>query len=82
MASEEKSCENVDDDDRRTTGAWLYYKLTYGPSAQVSLNARVSVQYVIIAINIYLFIYIFIYTYLLFSQVKIFRNFHPDYVIL
>ena len=46
MASEEMSFENVDDrrtmdrrtddDDRQTTDACLYYKLTYEPSAQVS----------------------------------------------
>ena len=43
MASEEVSFENVDgrrqwaeDDDKRTTDAWLYYKLTHEPSAQVS----------------------------------------------
>ena len=35
MASEEMSFENVDRQ-RRTTDAWLYYKLTYEPSAQVS----------------------------------------------
>ena len=35
MVSEETSFENVDDDGR-TTDAWLYYKLTYEPSAQVS----------------------------------------------
>ena len=39
-ASEEKSFENVDDgrttDDR--TDASIYYKLTYEPSAQVSLK--------------------------------------------
>ena len=29
MASEEMSFENVDDDDGRTTDAWLYYKLTH-----------------------------------------------------
>ena len=34
MASEEMSFENVDD--RQTTDAHLYYKLTYEPSAQVS----------------------------------------------
>ena len=33
MASEEMPFENVDG---RMTDAWLYYKLTYGPSAQVS----------------------------------------------
>ena len=32
MASEEKLFENVDG---RTTDAWLYYKLTYEPLAQV-----------------------------------------------
>ena len=31
----EKKFENADDDGR-TTDAWLYYKLTYEPSAQVS----------------------------------------------
>ena len=44
MASEEMSFENVGDDDddgRRRTGgqttdAWLYYKLTYESSDQVS----------------------------------------------
>ena len=41
MASEEMSFENVDDgrtddDDGRTTDAYLYFKLTYEPSAQVS----------------------------------------------
>ena len=37
MASEEMSFENVDDEnDGRTTDAWLYYKLTYEPLAQVS----------------------------------------------
>ena len=35
MASEEMSFENVDNE-RRTTDACLYYKLTYVPSAQVS----------------------------------------------
>ena len=31
MASEEMSFENVDDDDDgRTTDAWLYYRLTFG----------------------------------------------------
>ena len=35
MASEEMSFENVDDDGR-TTDAYLYYKLTFEPSAQVS----------------------------------------------
>ena len=35
MASEEMSFENADTL-RRTTDAWLYYKLTYEPSAQVS----------------------------------------------
>ena len=38
MASEEMSFESVDgwtDDDRRTTDAWLYYKLTYEPSAKI-----------------------------------------------
>ena len=34
MASEEMSFENVDDG--LTTDAFLYYKLTYEPSAQVS----------------------------------------------
>ena len=34
MASEELSFENADD--KRTTDAWLYYKLTYEPLAQVS----------------------------------------------
>ena len=34
--SEEMLFENVDDDDRRTTDACLYYKVTYEPSAQVS----------------------------------------------
>ena len=36
MASEEMLFENVDDDDRWTTDACLYYKLTYEHSAQVS----------------------------------------------
>ena len=42
MASEEMSFENVDrrttkaEDDGWTRDAWLYYKLTYKPSAQVS----------------------------------------------
>ena len=43
MASEEMWFENVDDgqkklmtDNRWWTDAWLYYKLTYEPSAQVS----------------------------------------------
>ena len=37
MAPEEMSFENVDDDaDERTMDAWLYYKLTYEPLAQVS----------------------------------------------
>ena len=43
MASEEMSFENVDgrrtttdDDDGRSTDAWLYNKLTHEPSAQVS----------------------------------------------
>ena len=35
MLSEKMPFENVDDDGR-TTDAWLYYKLTYEPSAQVS----------------------------------------------
>ena len=36
MASKEMSFENVDDnDDGRKTDAWLYYKLTYKPWAQV-----------------------------------------------
>ena len=35
-ASEEMSFENVDDG--QTIDACLYYKLTYEPSAQVSLN--------------------------------------------
>ena len=34
-ASEEKSFENVQDG-RRTPDAFIYYKLTYEPSAQVS----------------------------------------------
>ena len=34
MASEEMSFENVDDG--RTTDAYLYYKLTFEPLAQVS----------------------------------------------
>ena len=34
MASAEMSFENVEG--RRKTDAWLYYKLTYKPSAQVS----------------------------------------------
>ena len=33
MASEKMSFEN---NDGRTTDAWLYYKLTYEPSAQVN----------------------------------------------
>ena len=37
-ASEEKSFENVDD--RRTTDTSIYYKLTFEPSAQVSLNSK------------------------------------------
>ena len=37
MAPEEMSFENVDDDaDGWTMDAWLYYKLTYEPLAQVS----------------------------------------------
>ena len=43
MASEEMSFENVDgrqqrtdNYDGRTTDAWLYYKFTHKPSAQVS----------------------------------------------
>ena len=36
MASEEMSFENVDDDDELTPDAWLSYKLTYEPLAQVS----------------------------------------------
>ena len=36
MASEEMAFENVDDDDRWMTDAWLYYKLIYESSAQVS----------------------------------------------
>ena len=43
MASEEMSFKNVDgrmptedDDDGRTTDAYLHYKLTYEPSAQVN----------------------------------------------
>ena len=36
MASEEMSFENVDDGDRLTTDACLYYKLTYKPLVQVS----------------------------------------------
>ena len=42
MASEEMSFENLDDDDGRKDDdngqmdAWLYYKLTYEPSALVS----------------------------------------------
>ena len=36
MASEEMSFEKVDYDDGRTTDAWLYYKLIYEHSAQVS----------------------------------------------
>ena len=35
MASEGMSFENIGDDGR-TTNAWLYDKLTYEPSAQVS----------------------------------------------
>ena len=35
MALEEMLFENVEDDGR-TTDAWLYNKLTYEPSAQVS----------------------------------------------
>ena len=34
VASEEMLFENVDDDGR-TTDAWLYFKLTYEPLAQV-----------------------------------------------
>ena len=34
MDSEEMSFENFDDG--RTTDAWVYYKVTYEPSAQVS----------------------------------------------
>ena len=36
MASEEMSFANVDDGRQWTTDAYLYYKLTYEPSAQVS----------------------------------------------
>ena len=36
MTSEEMLFENVTDNDRSTTDACLYYKLTYEPSAQVS----------------------------------------------
>ena len=38
MASEEMSFENVDrrTDDGRTADTFIYYKLTYEPSAQVS----------------------------------------------
>ena len=36
MASEEMPFEKLANDDGRTTDAWLYYKLTYEPSAQVS----------------------------------------------
>ena len=37
MASEEMLFENMtDDDDRRMTDAYLYYKPTHEPSAQVS----------------------------------------------
>ena len=39
-ASEEMSFENVNGrtDDGRTTDTFIYYKLTYEPSAQVSLK--------------------------------------------
>ena len=38
MSLEEMLFENVDNDDdgRMTTDAYLYYKLTYDPSAQMS----------------------------------------------
>ena len=36
MASDKVSFETVDDHDGRTSDAWLYYRLTYEPSAQVS----------------------------------------------
>ena len=42
--SEKKIFEIVDDDGRRTdAGAWVYYKLTYEPSAQVTLKRCTSV---------------------------------------
>ena len=41
MASEEMPFENVDG---WTTDAWLYYKLTYEPSAQVRMNNSVKIQ--------------------------------------
>ena len=49
VVSEKKIFEIVDDDGRTTDGrtdtrAWVYYKLTYEPSAQVSLKFTVEVS--------------------------------------
>ena len=46
VVSEEKIFEIVDDSRRTTTdaGAWVYYKLTCEPSAQVSQNWEIAVH--------------------------------------